>query len=60
MTAKRVGDTLIVEHLTDKRGLRLVDQQTLKAVFVPLSLVRGQRSSDNASPHSRWDYRTAK
>ena len=40
MTTKQVGDTLAVEHLPDQRGLRIADQQTGEAVFVPLSLVR--------------------
>jgi hypothetical protein len=40
VTTKRVGDTLTVEHLPDKHGLRIVEQQTGEAVFVPLSLVR--------------------
>jgi hypothetical protein len=40
VTTKRVVDTLTIEHLPAKRGLRIVDQKTGKAVFVPLSLVR--------------------
>ena len=45
MTTKRVGDTLTVEHLPDKRGLRIADQQTREAVFVPFSLVQALSSA---------------
>jgi hypothetical protein len=45
VTTKRVGDTLTIEHLPDKRGLRIVDRQTGEAVFVPLSLVRALSSA---------------
>ena len=45
MTTKRVGDTLTIEHLPDKRGLRIVDRQTGEAVFVPLSLARALSSA---------------
>jgi hypothetical protein len=45
VTTKRVGDTLTIEHLPDRRGLRIVDRQTGEAVFVPLSLVRALSSA---------------
>ena len=45
MTTKRVGDTLTIEHLPDKRGLCIVDRQTGEAVFVPLSLLRALSSA---------------
>jgi hypothetical protein len=40
VTTKKVGDTLAIEHLPDKRGLRIIDRRTVEAVFAPLSLVR--------------------
>ena len=45
MTTKTAGDTLTVEHLPDKRYLRIVDRQTGEAVSVPLSLVRALSSA---------------
>jgi hypothetical protein len=45
MTTKRVGDTLTIHHLPDQRGLRIVDQQTGEAVFIPLSLARALSSA---------------
>jgi hypothetical protein len=45
VTTKRVGNTLTVEHLANERGLRIVDQQTAEAVFVPLLLVRALSSA---------------
>ena len=45
VTTKRVGDTLTIEHLPNKRGLRIVDQQTGEVVSVPLSLVRALSSA---------------
>jgi hypothetical protein len=45
VTTKRVGDTLTIEYLPDKRGLRIVDQQTGEAVFIPLSLARALSSA---------------
>ena len=45
MTTKRVGDTLTVQHLPDKRGLRIQDHRTHDAIFVSLSLVRALSSA---------------
>ena len=45
VTTKRVGDALTIEHLPDERGLRILDQRTHDAIFVPLSLVRALSSA---------------
>jgi hypothetical protein len=45
VTTNRVGDTLIIEHLPDERGLRIVDRQTRRTIFVRLSLVRALSSA---------------
>jgi hypothetical protein len=45
VTTKRVGDTVTIDHLPNKRGLRIQDHRIHDAIFVPLSLVRALSSA---------------